>query len=299
MPSGNIGIVLAIAERYRSGSRQFARARSRAGCSGGLRGARGVPRLDVGSQAVELLGRLREVPDAPEHGCHLGALFHRDAWNAESQPQHPGGRCRGAVEQRALEVGQHALEDSRRRRGKEVLRAERRVTLQLGEACRAAVGVESAPAIERVEPLVAAGADDEVAGHPDPVERDPCASTHLDHEHAERDREPEVTVEHVVEVRVCRVAVVGRVPRESARAEQERRQRRRRRRARRDGKLVELREPRVDVETLVRVRGDQQRALVERDLRLRPAHDLGEPFGHVQGQTVRAIVRGGARDGAL
>ena len=88
-----------------------------------------------------------------------------------------------------------------------------------------------------------------------------------------------MAVEHVVEERVARVAVVGLVAAEALGHEQQRRQLAGRQPASAASERVELREARVDVEVGVRVRGDEQRGLVERDLGLRARHELGETLG--------------------
>ena len=165
---------------------------------------------------------------------------------------------------------------------------DRHQELRRGSGCRRACCANSAaqPARSRRAPSwkgsnhsPGAAAHEEVPGHADAVQLQPAAATDLEHHDAERDRDAEVAVEHVVEERVARVAVVGLVAAEALGHEQQRRQLtgRAARGARRE--RVELREPRVDVEIGVRVRGDEQRGLVERDLGLRARHELGEALG--------------------
>ena len=101
-------------------------------------------------------------------------------------------------------------------------------------------------------------AHEEVTGHADAVELEPAATPDLEHDDAQRDRDAETAVEHVVEERVAGIAVVGRVAAEpsdtnsevdSSPAENPARTRRER---------VESREPGVDVEIGVGVRGDER-----------------------------------------
>ena len=140
--------------------------------------------------------------------------------------------------------------------------------------------------MERVVPLARPGADEEVAWHPDARERQTAAPAHLDHEHAQGDRDTESPVEHRVEERIARVAVVDLVAGKAALHEQELRERTRLGLGRIRGERVELREARADVEIGVRVRGDQERRLVEGDVGLGTAHELDETSGGVHERTV-------------
>ena len=189
-----------------------------------------------------------------------------------------------------LQVAEHALQDRPRPDRHQELRAEAGVGVVLREQRRARGEVEAGAVVERVEPLARTAAHEEVPGHPDAVQLEPAAPTDLEHDHAERDRDAEMAVEHVVEERVARVAVVGRRCRGSPRtrtAASTARRPRSPRHARRE--RVELREAGVDVEVGVGVRGDEQRGLVERDLGLRARHELGEALGDVQGSTVAPV----------
>ena len=58
-------------------------------------------------------------------------------------------------------------------------------------------------------------ADEEVTGHPDAVQPEPDPPPDLDHQDAQRDRDPEPAVDDVVEQRVARVRVVVGVARRS------------------------------------------------------------------------------------
>src|SRR5262249_10636187 len=95
------------------------------------------------------------------------------------------------------------------------------------------------------------------------------------------DRDAGTPGEHVVEIRVARIAVVDGVPGETAFAEQ----------CARDvggggarhvaGEAVQLGERNRKVEIGVRVLGDEQCGLVERDLVRWPPHELREALGRV------------------
>ena len=84
--------------------------------------------------------------------------------------------------------------------------------------------VEPGAVVEGVEPLARTAAHQEVAGHADAVQLQPAPPPDLEHDDAEGDRDAEMAVEHVVEERVARVAVVGLVAAEALGHEQQRRQ---------------------------------------------------------------------------
>ncbi len=121
--------------------------------------------------------------------------------------------------------------------------------------------------MERIAPHVAARRveHEEVAGHPDAVHVDAEPAADRDHQHRQRDRDAEAAFDHRVEERVLGIVVVIEVAREALALEEVDARNASNvgvRAARRE--RVEAREPRVDVEARVRVRGDAERGDVER-----------------------------------
>ena len=105
-----------------------------------------------------------------------------------------------------------------------------------------------------------------MAGHPDALHVDAEPAADRDHEHRQRDRDPEAARDHRVEEGVLGIVVVVEVAREPVVLEEERPQRVERRRRAAPGELVEAGDPLVDVEPGMRVRGDAERGDVERHL---------------------------------
>ena len=98
----------------------------------------------------------------------------------------------------------------------EVAHIERDAGTQLLEERAATVGVQHQPAVEGIEVGPGSGTDEEVPGHAHAVERDVETPADLDEHHAQRDRDAHAASQHLVEVRVAWIAVVGPVPGEGA-----------------------------------------------------------------------------------
>ena len=163
---------------------------------------------------------------------------------------------------------------------------EPRAVVSGGEQLGTAGQVEPGAVVEGVEPHAGTTAHEEVTGHSHAVQLQPGAAADLQHEDAQRDRDAEMPVEHVVEVGVAWIGVVGLVAGESFGHEQPRRQLVDRQSCGRLRERVELLEPGVEIEGGVRVRGDEERRFVERDLGFRAREQLREAIGQVQGSTV-------------
>src|SRR3954451_13944434 len=282
VPSGNIGSGLAIAPTYRL--RRSVRARSEPR----RRSARlltALAREETG-QHVELACRLRELPEPAEEPGEITALAQRDPGDAQPQARHPHHRARVALQQRVLQVAEHPFDDRASTDRHQELRPEPRAGVRGREQLGAAGQVEPRASVEGVEPLPRRGADEEVTRHADAVQLQAGAPSDLEHQHAQRDRDAEVPIEHVVEVRVARVAVVGRVAGEALGDEQMSRELAGRQPRGRCGERVEVAEAGVEIELRVRVRGDEECRFVERDLGLRAREQLREAIGEVQGSTV-------------
>ena len=192
---------------------------------------------------------------------------------------HAARRC--ALDQRALEVRQHAIEDRNRPNGCKEGWAEPRRVLELSKARDATFVVERDSAVEGVVPTIRTDSDQEMTGHADAVQFDAATTPELDHEHRERDGDPEPAIEDDVEVRVVRVGIVDGVSRVSEFGEQFVRERIGLLRIERRGKRVELRATLVDVEVGTRVGGDEETRFVESDVRLRAMQKIGESLGWV------------------
>jgi len=141
------------------------------------------------------------------------------------------------------------------------------------------LGGEERALVERVD-VRAVGADEEMTRHADPKELEPDTSAHFDHQHAQGDRQPESSVQHDVEVRVARVAVVDGVAREAARHEELARECWRVDIADVERECIERSQLRVDINGMV-VRGDQERGFVERDVVVGLLHNRREALRDV------------------
>src|SRR4051794_25521434 len=248
VPSGNIGSGFAITPTYRLASAPRARS-VRAGPEPRSRGRRllGAFAGKEARQHVELARRLGEVSEPAEQSREVAALTQRDARYPQAQAGHPYDGTRITLHQRVLEVGQHPFDDAAWAHRHQVLRTELRAGVRLREELGAAGEIEPGAAVEGIEPLSRATADQEVPGHTDSVHLESAPPTDLQHQDAQCDRDTEATIEHLVEQRVARIAVVGSVPREPFGDEQERCQLAARHAGACVRERVELGETRVDV----------------------------------------------------
>src|SRR4051812_3784058 len=146
------------------------------------------------------------------------------------------------------------------------------------EAGPGAVGVEAAPAVERVEERVRVRRvpNEEMPGHADTEHRGATAPADLHHEDAQGDGDAAAPRHHVVEEGVPRILVVRRVTLEAELAEEVRAHVVGITTTAPGGELVE------PGQTLIDVHGsdgcsDEQRGLVEREVTLRGLHETGEP----------------------
>ena len=265
-------------------ARQFARAGRRA--AAGARPARHPRRAGARASASSSRAASANCPSLPSSAGEVAALAGEMPGMRSRSRATQTTALRVALRARVLQVGEHALQDRARADRHRGTRAER-VAGRAARRTRSAQPARSSAGavVERVEPLAGAAADEEVPGHADAVQLEPDAATDLHHEDAQRDRDAEPAVEHVVEVRVARdrrsrtslpakpSVTNSRVASSSADSP-----------AADARERVELREPGVDVEVGMRVRGDEERGFVERDLGLRAREQLGEALGRVQGR---------------
>src|SRR4051794_35688084 len=242
------------------------------------------------SSTVDLVGGRLE---AREESFAVVTLACREVGNREAELQRPdrGEGC--ARPERVDEVGEHAGEHRARSDRVEVRVDERSAGVAALVQLPCVVGGQDRTLMERVD-VRAVDANQEVPRHADAVQVETAAAADLDHEDAQGDREPEVPIEHDVEVRVARIAVVDGVAREPTRDEQLTREC--------DGvdgtdlgcERVERSQPRVHVDGVI-VRGDQQGGFVERNVVVGLLHDGDEALGDVHARTVPARRGGDAR----
>ena len=261
----------------------------RSECSGFTGDDRRLVSLELLGQAQEDAGSFVELAKPAESGRELAAVHGRRSRDTQPQADDPRRGGRVALHQRVVQVGEDPIEDGARRRDRQVV--ERKlgcVAVHRMEHRAATLDVEYTAAVERVEPhrIIAARGHEEVARHANAAEGDARSVPDFHHQDAERDGDTQATSEHVVEIRVAGIAVVDSVPREPELDEEPAPEHGRLVSGSLVGECVEVDEPALDVEAGMSERGDEQRGLVERNLALGAADDLGEPRHHVHGSTL-------------
>ena len=232
---------------------QFARAESGRSC----RGLRSRPRPESSARARRTpRAASANCPRLPEQPGELAALAQRDH-RREAQPEPRRPRHRRRIALRATSAAGWRASARRSRSGPTGIRNADGTTLgSCGSAnsvqrSRASRGGRRRGTGRTTRPRRRRRGSDRAcrpraAATPQPAR-------HLDHQHAQRDRDAEPPVEHVVEERVGRVAVVDGVPGEPAVGKERAGHFRRGRRPQSACELVELHQPRFHVEVRVRV----------------------------------------------
>ena len=161
---------------------------------------------------VELARGLRELPESTEQPGEVDPRW-LSVMPGHAQPQPrrptrpPSGRAAGSVCWRLASMRSTI---ARGPTGIEELRPERRAGVGLREQRRAPGEVERGRRRGTDRTTRPRRRPRGSGRHPDAVQLQPAAATDLDHHDAQGDRDAEVAVEHVVEERVARIAVVGR-----------------------------------------------------------------------------------------
>ena len=180
----------------------------------------------LGEKALEVLERGAETF---EPLVERGALEHvvGRARLEDQDTVERGERARpvGAARVDVFQIAQHAREDVPPAHRLQHRRLQLdRLAVDLFEAGADVVEVEDRAAVERVDNQLAAlvdRLDQEVRGEGDAEEVEPGAPSDLEVDHRERDRDAEAALQHVVEKRVARVAVVVAIARKAGAHEQE------------------------------------------------------------------------------